>query len=94
MDYAAIGFAILGLGFGLSAAFYWFQSAQVKVGPGWKTQLDEPVELTDKNSDWITGLLEWSDKAAALNARAAILTACALVFGTIASVLGSLTAFR
>ncbi len=73
---------------------YWFKSAQIKVDPGWKTQLDEPVELTDQNSDWITGVLEWSDKAAALNAKAAILTACAVVFSTIASVLGSLAAFR
>lgn len=94
MDYAVIGFAMLGLGFGLAAAYYWFKSAQIKVDPGWKTQLDEPVELTDQNSDWITGLLEWSDKAAALNAKAAILTACAVVFSTIASVLGSLAAFR
>jgi len=94
MDYAAIGCAILDLGFGLVAAYYWYKSAQIRVDPGWKTQLDEPVELTDKNSDWTTGLLEWGDKADALNAKAAILTACAVVFSTIASVLGALAAFR
>lgn len=94
MDYAAIGFAMLGLGFGLAAAYYWYKSSQIKVNPGWKTPLDEPVELTDKNSDWTTGLLEWGDKAAALNGKAAKLTACAVVFSTIASVLGALAAFR
>ena len=94
MDYAAIGFAILGLGFGLAAAYYWYRSAQINVDPGWRDALDEPVELTDQNSGWIAGFLEWSEKGSTLNAKAAKLTACAVVFSTVASLLGSLAAFR
>jgi hypothetical protein len=94
MNYASLGFAFLGLAFGLAAAYYWFKSAQVQPDPGWNGTLDEPVDPTDKNSDWTIGILDAYAKSAALNATAAKLTACAIVFGTAASVLGSLAAFK
>ena len=32
----SIAFAILALGFGLTAAYYWYESAKIQVDPDWK----------------------------------------------------------
>jgi len=88
---ASILCAILGFAFGLAAACYWYKSAQVNADPEWKTALDEPVDTEDKNSQWTAALLKWAAESARLNRTAAILTAIAVFFGAVASVLGSLS---
>ncbi|HKV28163.1 MAG TPA: hypothetical protein VJN90_07820 [Candidatus Acidoferrales bacterium] len=93
MDYAAIGCAIVGLILGLLAARYWFRSSKVAAEPAWAEPTAEPVDLEDKNSDWIAAILDASKKSAAFNQRAAVLTGYAVVLSAFAGVLGSLAGY-
>jgi hypothetical protein len=81
---------------GLRAAYYWWEASRIEPDPGWKTTADdprpiEPVDEQLKQMGWTIATLKAARESAALNKKAAIWTACAVVLGTISSVVGALT---
>lgn len=97
----SIVLAIAGLALGLLAAYYWFKSSRIVADPGWwdptarpslanELKPMEPVELEDQNREWVAAMLGASAKSAALNARAAKLTAWAIILSCASAVLSSL----
>jgi hypothetical protein len=81
--------AIAALISGVTAAYYWFRSAQLK----WRKlgRLAEPINeaVLDSICQWIFEIADNIKEGAALNKRAAIWTAISVFLSAIASVIGN-----
>ena len=73
---------------GLTAAFYWYKSSKIELAPSWGGTDTGDTQINQMN--WIAGLLDAGSKSAYLNKRAARLTACAVFFSTLSSLIGYL----
>jgi hypothetical protein len=91
MKYLAIILALMTLGFGLTAAWYWYKSSKVDTHPAWQMipwQM-EPVERNDATDGWLVGIMVTAKEASRLNAIAAKWTAAAIIAGCLTSIAGS-----
>jgi hypothetical protein len=101
----SIAFAIVALGTGLIAAFYWYKSSKVPInqnhGPDWGLPGTgvpiEPVEPQRKTLDIsianIEGIIATNEaikKAARLNQSAALWTAASVVSSACSAILGAM----
>ena len=85
----SIVLSILGLIFGLIAAYYWLKASKVVIKPGWELEI-----RGDKHSNimgWVTGNMIAFKKVGDLNARAAWFTAVALLVSLAGSLLSTLS---
>lgn len=85
----SIVLSILGLIFGLIAAYYWLKASKVIIEPAWELKIEGDV---NKNiMGWVTGNMIAFKKSGDLNARAARLTAVAVVVSLAGSLLSTLS---
>ncbi|HEU5350050.1 MAG TPA: hypothetical protein VFU55_00520 [Terracidiphilus sp.] len=84
---AAICFAALGAITGVLAAHFWNESSKIAISPSWGRS--EPPEIDDQNTGWIVGTLDAFSRSAALNQKAAKITAVSVMLSAVAGVLGS-----
>ena len=85
---ASVLLSVLGFILGLIAAFYWLKASKVVIDPAWELQIRGDV---NKNiMGWVAGYMIAFKKAGDLNARAAKLTAVAVVVSLMGSVLSTL----
>ena len=95
MKFASVALALLGLGCGGAAAWFWFCASKVAVIPIW-ARGDfpfEPVIAEQSQRGWISGLLQASTESARLNKIAAIWTGGSILLSatsTVFSVLANL----
>lgn len=86
--------ALLAAGIGLVAAWYWRRSAQVQINPGWGMPGSglpaEPGDLDVSNMAWTAATLRAFSESAALNQRAANLTAISVLLGAASALLSAL----
>lgn len=92
MKWIGIALAVIACAVGLNAALLWRRAAKIEAVPLW-AQLDtcEPTDQSQAQAEWLCGVLEAARLSNALNKRAAIWTAFAVLLSTSASLLSSLT---
>lgn len=83
---AAIFVGALGFVAGIAAAYFWLESSKVPITPPWGDF--EPLETDDKAIGWALAASETLCVSAALNKRAAQLTAISVLLNTLAGILG------
>jgi hypothetical protein len=71
---------------GVIAAFFWLESAKISIDP---PERFEPVDQADQAMFWTFGAISAFVKSAALNKKAALLTAISVLLSTIAGILAS-----
>lgn len=80
--------SVLGLVVGIVAAYYWLMASRVSVEPAWELEIRGDV---NKNiMGWVAGNMIAFKKAGDLNARAACLTAIAVVVSQVGSLISTL----
>jgi hypothetical protein len=84
----SVALSVFGLIFGLIAAYYWLKASQVSIEPAWKLEIRGNVNTNIMG--WVTGNMIAFKKAGDLNARAAWLTAVAIVVSSMGSLLSTL----
>lgn len=90
MKCASVAFAIVALGTGLVAAWYWLKASKIEVAPLSAQYGLSPSGLHDANQDdWITGIMVSVSGASRLNAIAAKWTAAAVVAGCLSTLSGA-----
>lgn len=93
MKAIGIGLAILAGITGIVAAAYWYRSSKVPTDPIWPggpLGLVEPGEREESQDGWIAGMLQASQRAADLNAKAALWTAASVLLAAAASIVSVL----
>jgi hypothetical protein len=92
MKYVSIGIAVLSLGAGLIAAWYWYKASRVHILPFWRTDTGvmEPLDVGQSNAAWIVAQLQTTQTSGRLNGIAALWTAAAVILGGISSIVSSL----
>jgi hypothetical protein len=89
LKFISIALSVFGLVFGLIAAWYWLKASQVSIKPAWELEIRGNV---NKNiMGWVTGNMIAFKDAGDLNARAALLTAIAILFGSVGSLLSTIS---
>ena len=92
--------AIAALGSGLLAAYYWFKASNIETDPGWRSgppqsaadpfKPIEPVDPSRSQEGWTMAIMNANRASSALNQKAAIWTATAVVLSALSSVFGAL----
>lgn len=93
MNMIVILLAFLAAASGLAAAWYWRKSAQVQIDPGWgmpgSGRPAEPADLDASNMGWNAATLRAFSDAAALNRKAANLTAISVALSAVSTLLSA-----
>jgi hypothetical protein len=91
MRYVSVGIAVLSLGAGLIADWYWYKASRVQVVPFWQndTGVMEPLDVGQGNTAWIMAQLQTTQKSGRLNGIAALWTAVAVILGGMSSIASS-----
>lgn len=81
--------SVFGFALGLIAAYYWLKASKIIIKPGWELKIEDNV---NKNMmGWVTGVMTTFKKASDLNARAAWLTAAAVILSQAGNLLYTLS---
>ena len=93
LKFVSIVLSVFGLIIGLIAAHYWLKASKVAIEPAWQLEIRGDVNKNKiKNiMGWVTGNMIAFKKASDLNARAAWLTAVAVVVSLLSSLLSTLS---
>jgi len=81
---------LLGFGFGLASAYYWWKSSRVTPDPDRPDGIG-PVDPELAQLDWTVAFNTFAQQSGALNRKAAILTAIAVVLTSASSVVSLLS---
>lgn len=92
MKYASVALALLGLGCGGTAAWFWYCASKIAVSPMWSRGESpfEPVIPELSQGGWISGLLEASAESARLNKIAALWTGGSILISAASTLFGVL----
>jgi hypothetical protein len=86
---ASIALSLLGLVFGLIAAYYWFAASRVVITPIGRMESGDPQLNT---MGWVVANMDAFSRSGALNKLAAVWTAATVLVSTFASVCSTLPA--
>jgi len=86
MHVLAFGLGVVGFAVGVAAARLWWQASRIDTQTAWGAR--ESGDLMTQQAAWIAALLKASAESAALNKRAAVLTAIAVACSSTSSLLG------
>ena len=88
---ASIGLALSGLIAGIYAALLWHRASKVEIIPLWvELGYIEPVMPGQANEQWTVAIIKAANESSALNRKAAIWTAVAILLSTLGGLVGSL----
>jgi len=74
---------------GLHAAGLWLASSKITADPGWDgVTTREPVDPSQSNAAWISGIMEANTRSARLNRLAAKWTAVSVALGACTALVG------
>ncbi|WP_454649890.1 hypothetical protein [Bradyrhizobium liaoningense] len=91
MKWVSVGTALLGLGAGGLAAWYWYRASNVSTAPIWACGANpfEPVDRELAHMGEIAGLVEGANESARLNKIAAQWTGVSIFLSALSTVVGS-----
>jgi hypothetical protein len=75
---------------GIRAARLWHRSSLLYANPSWTENGGiEPMDQSQSLAGWIVGINKFNNETAALNKRAAQLTALSVILGAITTIVGA-----